>query len=60
MLAAQERGGARKEIINNVPVYYAKSWELLLLCRFPIDLIGYPGNTGMDYDIHLHMPFPLG
>lgn len=61
VLAAQERGGARKEIINNVPVYYAKSWGIIASMPISIDLIGYLRKHRDDYDIiHLHMPFPLG
>ncbi len=61
VLAAQERGGARKEIINNVPVYYAKSWGIIASMPISVDLISYLRKHRDDYDIiHLHMPFPLG
>lgn len=61
VLASQERGAARKEVINGVPVYFAKSWGIIASMPISWDLIHYLRRHRDDYDIiHLHMPFPLG
>lgn len=61
VLVSQERGPARKEVINGVPVYFAKSWGIIASMPVSWDLIRYLRRHRDDYDIiHLHMPFPLG
>lgn len=61
VLAAQERGPARRDVIHHVPVYYAKSWGIIASMPISWDLIGYLRRHRDDYDIiQLHMPFPLG
>lgn len=61
VLASQERGPARREVINCVPVYFARSWGIIASMPISWDLIRYLRRHRDDYDIiHLHMPFPLG
>lgn len=61
VLASQEKGPAHQEIINQVPVYYAKSWGIVSSMPLSWDLICYLCRNKRKYDIiQLHMPFPLG
>lgn len=61
VLVAQEKGKAHKEVINGVPVYYAKSLGVVASLPISLDLVQYLCRHAYEYDvIHLHMPFPLG
>lgn len=61
VLASQARGKAQRKKINQVPVYYAKSWGIIASLPISWDLVCYLRKHRDDYDvIHLHMPFPLG
>ena len=61
VLASQGKGPAYNEVINGVPVYFAKSWGIIASLPISLDLIFYLRKHCSEYDvIHLHMPFPLG
>ncbi len=61
VLASQGKGPAYNEVINSVPVYFAKSWGIIASLPISLDLIFYLRKHCSEYDvIHLHMPFPLG
>lgn len=61
VLASQARGKAQRKKINQVHVYYAKSWGIIASLPISWDLVCYLRKHRKDYDlIHLHMPFPLG
>lgn len=61
VLVSQECGSAREEVVNGVPVYYAKSLGVVASLPISLDLIRYLCKHVSQYDIiHLHMPFPIG
>ena len=61
VLASQEKGEAHQEVVNGVPVYYAKSLGVIASLPISFDLVRYMRKHANEYDvIHLHMPFPLG
>lgn len=61
VLAAQEKGEGRREVVNGVPVYYAKSLGVIASLPISWDLVRNLCRHASEYDvIHLHMPFPLG
>lgn len=61
VLASQEKGAAHQEVVNGVPVYYAKSLGIVASLPISFDLVRYLRKHANEYDvIHLHMPFPLG
>ena len=51
VLASQGKGPAYNEVINGVPVYFAKSWGIIASLPISLDLIFYLRKHCSEYDV---------